>query len=155
MTNVCHLAPELRGVGVNFRTVVPVHVKKSSTFLRQKRRHHVQQQRQQQPNYRSEGREAAPAGGQYPEDQGTNLWHTNTEDRLLNGGDKLLLDGHGVDLNTEGLCQVPFKVTQKQSQAGFWPTNPPAAATSGPSFWRGCVLCRFLVCSQLLTYMSA
>ncbi|CAK6973445.1 deleted in malignant brain tumors 1 protein-like [Scomber scombrus] len=31
---------------------------------------HVQQQRQQQLNHRSEGREAAPLRGQYPEDQG-------------------------------------------------------------------------------------
>lgn len=35
-------------------------------------RRHVQQQRQQQLNHRSEGREAAPVRGQYPEDQGTN-----------------------------------------------------------------------------------
>ncbi|GLD60908.1 deleted in malignant brain tumors 1 protein-like isoform X1 [Lates japonicus] len=33
-------------------------------------RRHVQQQCQQQLNYRSEGREAAPVRGQYPEDQG-------------------------------------------------------------------------------------
>lgn len=48
----------------------------SITFLS---RHHVQQQCKQQLDYRSEGREAAPARGQYPEDQGMKSWTRKTE----------------------------------------------------------------------------
>lgn len=60
-------------VGVSFRRVVAVYVRRSSTFFPTKSRRHVQQQCQQQLNYRSKGREAASVRGQCPKDQGTNL----------------------------------------------------------------------------------
>lgn len=71
VSSVCPSYSAFTIVRANFRAVL-VASKSCLQLLSVESRRHVQQQCQQQLNHRPEGREAAPARGQYPEDQGTN-----------------------------------------------------------------------------------